>query len=68
MQKRVRVPYIVYAECIGCGVCVELCPTVFQLDDQAGYAIVINQGGAEPDIIQNAMDHCPTACIHWEEV
>ncbi len=68
MKRKVRVPYIVYAECIACGVCVELCPEVFQMDEKEGYAIVSDQGGADPEIIQTAMDNCPTACIHWEEV
>ena len=64
----VRVPYIVYSECIACGACEELCPEVFTLDEEAGYAIVINQGGADFHIIAEAMDNCPTRCIHWEEV
>jgi ferredoxin len=29
---------------------------------------VVNQGGANPDKIQEAMDSCPTECIHWEEL
>jgi ferredoxin len=29
---------------------------------------VINQGGSDPDKIQEAMDNCPTECIHWEEL
>ena len=41
---------------------------VFKLDEKEGYAIVINQGGADPDKIQEAMDNCPTECIHWEEL
>jgi len=68
MKTTVHVPSIVYAECIGCRVCVEFCPQVFQMDDREGYAIISNQGGADPEMIQNAMDNCPTACIHWEEV
>ena len=63
----VKVPYIVYSECIACGSCVEICPEVFRLDDREGYAIVINQAGAPPEQIQEAMDNCPTQCIHWEE-
>jgi ferredoxin len=64
----VRVPYIVYSECLACGSCEEICPEVFKLDEKEGYALVINQGGANPDKIQEAMDSCPTECIHWEEL
>lgn len=65
-MSTVKAPYIVESECIACGSCEEICPEVFKVDEQAGYAIVINQGG-DPDKIQEAMDTCPTECIHWED-
>lgn len=66
-MARQRVPYIVTSECINCGVCVELCPEVFQISEKDGYAIVVDQAGASADRIQEAMDNCPTHCIHWED-
>lgn len=67
-MRKVRVPYIVYSECIACGACEEICPEVFQLDETAGFAVVVNQGGADLGKIQEVMDNCPTLCIHWEEL
>ena len=66
-MTKMRVPYIVISECIACGSCAEICPEVFRLDEQEGYAIIINQAGAPVEQIQEAMDNCPTACIHWED-
>ena len=54
-------------ECMFCGTCADLCPDVFRLDDDLGYAVVINPEGASEDEIQEAIDSCPAACIHWEE-
>jgi len=55
------------AECVACGTCVELCPEVFALDDEADTARVIKETGGPEDLIQEAMDTCPVECIAWEE-
>lgn len=60
-------PYIDSAECMACGSCADLCPGVFQLDEDLGYAVVFDPQGASEDEIQEAIDSCPAACIHWEE-
>ena len=61
-----RRPYIEEEECIACGSCEELCPEVFRLNESLGFAQVVNPEGASEDQIQEAMDACPTQCIHWE--
>jgi ferredoxin len=48
-------------ECIGCGVCAQICPEVFQLDDEVGKAKVVRPQGAE--CAQEAADSCPVGCI-----
>lgn len=48
-------------ECIGCGVCAQICPEVFQLNDEAGKAKVARPQGAE--CAQEAADSCPVGCI-----
>lgn len=53
-------------ECISCGLCVELAPEVFKLDDE-GVAEVFDPEGASEEKIQEAVDACPVSCIHWEE-
>jgi ferredoxin len=52
--------------CISCGLCVEMVPEVFKLDDE-GVAEVFDSGGASEEKIQEAVDACPVSCIHWEE-
>ena len=69
-----RTPAIDPDCCIGCEVCVQLCPAVFRMeehnaDNSHGHdhkSIVYNPTGAAEPAIENAMDNCPSACIYWE--
>ena len=62
MPKKV---YIDQDECIGCGLCTELCPLVFKMNDD-GKAEVI-EGYQEEEKIEEAIDGCPVTCIHRQE-
>ncbi|MBW1991845.1 MAG: ferredoxin [Deltaproteobacteria bacterium] len=62
-----RFPVIVEEECIACGACAEICPEVFQMNESLGFALVMNPGGGHEAAVQEAMDACPTHCIHWSE-
>lgn len=48
-------------ECIGCGVCTQICPDVFVLDEERGKAMVLGFEGAP--CVQEAVDSCPVSCI-----
>ena len=61
-----RVVYVDEDECIGCESCVEIAPDVFTFNETTGKASVVNTEGAPEDVIQEAIDICPTQCIHWE--
>jgi ferredoxin len=52
-------------ECIGCGVCAQICPEVFELDEDAGKAKVIRSEGAE--CAKEAADSSPVGCITVED-
>ncbi len=54
-------------ECVACGTCVEICPEVFKLEDGADSAEVIKETGGPADLIQEAIDSCPTQCISLED-
>ncbi len=62
-----RVVYIDEDECIACGVCQDICPEVFKLDDDQMVAKVLKPQGGPEDLIQEAIDSCPVTCIHWKD-
>lgn len=64
MAKRV---YLVEEECVGCQSCVEICPEVFQFNEDKEKAEVIQPEGGPEDLVQECIDNCPSECIHWEE-
>ena len=61
-------PKIIEDECIGDGICEEICPEVFELQDD-GLAHVINKNPSEDlnDKIEEAIEECPTSAIVNEE-
>ncbi len=52
--------------CIGCGTCVELCPDVFELDDEEK-SVVKDQDGCSSCDCEEAVDSCPADAISWED-
>lgn len=63
MAKRVVIDE---SECDGCETCVELCPDVFEFDEDNEVAKVINPE-ADDECIEEAIESCPAECIYWEE-
>ena len=61
-----RTLWIERPDCTGCNICVELCPDVFELDEDA-VAVVHNPRGDTDEAIQEALDACPEGCIHWKD-
>ena len=57
--------WYVDANCIACGVCKEVAPTVFDLDEAAGFAFVKKQpdSPAAEDQAKDAMGQCPVDAI-----
>ena len=53
--------------CIGCGSCAELCPDVFEMDEDGEKARVILPEGGNEECIDEAILSCPVECISWEE-
>ncbi|MBI5603729.1 MAG: ferredoxin [Deltaproteobacteria bacterium] len=54
-------------ECIACGTCIELCPDVFQMNEEIEKAVVILPEGGPKECIEEAIESCPVSCIHWKE-
>ncbi|OIQ51624.1 Ferredoxin-1 [Pseudodesulfovibrio hydrargyri] len=49
-------------ECIGCESCVEICPEVFEMDDDGEKATVIAPDSTL-DCVDEAIDTCPNEAI-----
>jgi ferredoxin len=50
--------------CIGCGLCTELCPKVFELREDKAW--VTNPNGCDTCDCQQAVDSCPVTAISLE--
>ncbi|MBP1714858.1 MAG: ferredoxin [Deltaproteobacteria bacterium] len=60
-----QTPVVDQEECISCGLCVEVCPEVFRLNDR-DVSEVYNPTGAPEGKIQEDMISSPVQFIHWE--
>lgn len=61
-----KIPVIELADCIRCGVCVSVCPSVFLFNDAAGYVSVVDMAQYPETEVDEAIKNCPTDCIKWE--
>lgn len=61
-----RYPIVELSDCITCGVCVEICPHLFRMND-AGFVEVIDLSSYPESDVNDAIKYCPVDCIHWEE-
>jgi ferredoxin len=53
--------------CVGCGACAELCPDVFEMnEDEEKAHVIVPEGGSE-ECIEEAITTCPDECISWAE-
>ena len=60
-----RTPYVDRDVCISCALCTDTLPEVFRMDAD-NLAEVFDPDGAGETDIQDVMDACPVACIHWK--
>ena len=62
---QLRFVFVDETECIGCTFCADVARNTFYMNDDAGRARVFNQGGDDPEIVQEAIDTCPVMCISY---
>ena len=54
--------------CSGDGICVEICPDVFELNDSDQAQVITDPVPAEhEDSVREAAESCPEGCIYIEE-
>lgn len=52
--------------CISCGLCTEICPEVFKMEDKAFAYVDVVPADAEASC-QEAGESCPVSCISVEQ-
>jgi ferredoxin len=57
-------PSVELSDCISCGVCAEVGPDIFRLND-AGYIEITEMETYPEDEVNEAIKYCPTDCISW---
>ncbi len=61
-----KIPLVDLSECILCGVCIEISPGVFKMND-SGFIEVLQLDAYPEGEVDEAIKNCPTSCIYWEE-
>jgi ferredoxin len=64
-MMQTRKPVIDLSDCILCGVCQDVCPEVFRLND-AGFIEITEMSGYPQSSVDEAIKNCPKDCIAWE--
>ena len=59
-------PVVDLSECILCGVCIEVEPDVFQMNE-VGYIEVVAMDRYPEKAVDEAIKNCPVDCIHWQD-
>lgn len=52
-------------ECIGCGVCCQVCPDIFVLEEALGVAKILRPE-TDDSCAKKAQSSCPVSCIRVE--
>ena len=61
-----KTPEVDLSDCSMCGICVDLCPMTFQLNESGYIEVVHSDDCAEKDI-DEAIKNCRGDCIYWAE-
>jgi len=59
-------PDIDISECSDCESCVELCPSVFRINEETGIIEAVELSQYPEEEIREAISYCPKDCITWE--
>jgi len=60
-----KTPVVELGDCVLCGICIEIAPSVFKLSS-AGY-IEISELPVYPETeVDEAIKNCPSDCISWD--
>jgi len=54
-------------ECTGCGLCVDTCPVVFEMDNAVAKVLIVSVPEDALDACREAAANCPVEAINIEE-
>jgi len=60
-----KIPVVELSDCNLCGICEEVCPTVFHVSD-LGYVQISELVEYPEEEVDDAIRDCPADCIFWE--
>jgi ferredoxin len=66
-NRSMKIPEVELSQCDLCGICVEVAPSVFRIND-SGFVMVIDLPAYPEDDVDEAIKHCPADCIYWEDI
>jgi len=61
-----QAPVIDNSECSDCESCVEVCPSVFRINEETGMIEAVELSQYPEEAIREAISCCPKDCITWE--
>lgn len=64
-RTRQQMAFVDELRCVGCTFCAAIARHSFVVHEEYGTARVAQQGSDVVDAIEEAMESCPTDCIHW---
>jgi ferredoxin len=64
-ELRAKAVWVDQKSCIGCRYCANVATNTFVVIQETGRCRAFRQDGDSEDRIQEAIDTCPTDCIHW---
>lgn len=62
-----KIPVVELSDCILCGICEEVSPSVFQIGDLRYVQVADLENYPEAEV-DDAIKNCPAQCIAWEEL
>lgn len=65
-KKGIKKGAFVNETCIGCMLCTQISPEVFEMTD-SGQAVAARPCNDSDEKIQEAIDNCPVQAISWQE-